>query len=66
MDRLRQLEQDIRFPVPFARVAEQVYAEIEAAMPVDQADLAKTRAARLQGREIVTLLEELRATRGSR
>ena len=63
LDRLRQLERDIRFPVPFARVAEQVYAEIEAAMPRDMAEAAKTRAAELKGREIVTLLEELRATR---
>ena len=63
LDRLQQLERDIRYPVPFARIAEQVYAEIEAAMPLDRAEVAKTRAAGLRGREIVALLEELRATR---
>ncbi len=63
LDRLRQLERDIRFPVPFAWVGEQVYAEIEATMPLDRAEVAKTRAVGLRGREIVTLLEELRTTR---
>ncbi len=63
LDRLWQLERDIRFPVPFAQLFEQVYSEIEAAMPPDRAEVAKTRAAQLQGREIVKLLEELRATR---
>jgi ATP/maltotriose-dependent transcriptional regulator MalT len=63
LDRLWQLERDIGYPVPFAQVVEQVYAEIEAAIPPDRAEVAKTRAAQLQGREIVTLLEELRATR---
>jgi tetratricopeptide (TPR) repeat protein len=63
VDRLRQLERDIGFPVPFAKVVEQVYSEIEAAIPPDRAEVAKRRAAELQGREIVTLLEELRATR---
>ena len=63
LERLWQLERDIGFPVPFARVVEQVYAEIEAAIPPHRAAVAKTRATELQGREIVTLLEELRATR---
>jgi tetratricopeptide (TPR) repeat protein len=63
LDRLWQLERDIGFPVPFAQVVKKVYSQVEAAISPDRAEFAKTRAAELQGREIVTLFEELRATR---
>jgi tetratricopeptide (TPR) repeat protein len=63
LDRLWQIEQDIRLPVPFALAVKQVYAEIVAAIPPEGAEAAAARAARLQGREIVTLLAELRAAR---
>ncbi|HSG79834.1 MAG TPA: hypothetical protein VLD62_09660, partial [Acidimicrobiia bacterium] len=63
LDRLRRLERDIRLPVPYEEITDQRYAEIEEALAVADAEAAKARAAALAGREVLTLLEELRATR---